>query len=242
MKKIISCVKYLVFLMLAVIVCSGFCIVNEGYQIYREAVAEVSLEEKIGEIRSKDTYTDYEDLPETYVNAIVAVEDHRFYDHNGIDLIAICRAVIHDIQAGSFVEGGSTIPQQLAKNLYFSQEKELTRKVAEVFVALDLKQEYTDEEILELYVNSIYFGDVYYDVASACEGYFDKEPSEMTDYECTLLAGIPNAPSVYAPTKNPDLAAKRQMVVISRMQTCGYLEEEEAVGVAETAAQVAYAD
>lgn len=242
MKKMITCVKCLAFLMLAVVVCSGFCIINEGYQIYRDAVAEVSLEEKVGEVQSKDTYTDYEDLPETYVNAIIAVEDHRFYDHNGIDLIAICRAVIHDIQAGAFVEGGSTIPQQLAKNLYFSQEKELTRKVAEAFVALDFKREYTDEEILELYVNSIYFGDGYYDVASACEGYFDKEPSEMTDYECTLLAGIPNAPSVYAPTKNPDLAAKRQMVVISRMQTCGYLEEEDAVSVSETVAQVAYVD
>ena len=102
------------------------------------------------------------------------------------------------------MEGGSTITQQLAKNLYFSQEKEMTRKVAEMFMAFDLERHYSKEEILELYVNTIYFGNGYYSVAEASEGYFGKAPSEMTEYESTLLAGIPNAPSVYALTANPD--------------------------------------
>lgn len=137
------------------------------------------------------------------------------------------------------MEGGSTITQQLAKNMYFSQDKDLVRKAAEVFVALDLERNYSKEEIFELYVNAIYFGDGYYDVASASEGYFGKTPEEMSDYECTLLAGIPNAPSVYSPTKNPALAAKRQLKVVERMEACGYFSTEEAETVAETVSLVA---
>ena len=126
-----------------------------------------------------------------------------------------------------YVEGGSTITQQLAKNLYFSQEKTMNRKAAEVFLALELERNYTKDEILELYVNSIYFGDGYYNVGEASEGYFGKPAAKMNDYECTLLAGVPNAPSKYAPSKNLALAEKRQKKVISRMEACGYLTKED---------------
>lgn len=205
----------------------GFALAGEGYGLYKNAVQEVSLEEKVNEIRSQESFTSLEDMPETYVQAVVSVEDHRFYDHFGLDLIAIGRAVVNDIKAGRYVEGGSTITQQLAKNLYFSQEKTMNRKAAEVFLALELEQKYTKDEILELYVNSIYFGDGYYSVGEASEGYFGKTASEMNDYECTLLAGVPNAPSKYAPSKNLALAEKRQQKVLSRMEACGYITEEE---------------
>ena len=210
----------------------GFALAGEGYGLYKNAVQEVSLEEKVNEIHSQESFTSLEDMPETYVQAVVSVEDHRFYDHFGLDLIAIGRAIVNDIKAGRYVEGGSTITQQLAKNLYFSQEKEMTRKAAEVFMAFDLERNYSKEEILELYVNTIYFGDGYYTVADASEGYFGKAPEEMTKYESTLLAGIPNAPSRYAPTKNPVLAEKRQMQVLRRMEDCGYFSAEEAETVA----------
>lgn len=205
----------------------GFALAGEGYGLYKNAVQEVSLEEKVNEIHSQESFTSLEDMPETYVQAVVSVEDHRFYDHFGLDLIAIGRAVVNDIKAGCYVEGGSTITQQLAKNLYFSQEKTMNRKAAEVFLALELEQKYTKDEILELYVNSIYFGDGYYSVGEASEGYFGKPASEMNDYECTLLAGVPNAPSKYAPSKNLALAEKRQQKVLSRMEACGYITEEE---------------
>ena len=205
----------------------GFALAGEGYGLYKNAVQEESLEAKVAEIRSQENFTSLEDMPETYVQAVVSVEDHRFYDHFGLDLIAIGRAVVNDIKAGRYVEGGSTITQQLAKNLYFSQEKTMNRKAAEVFLALELEQKYTKDEILELYVNSIYFGDGYYSVGEASEGYFGKPASEMNDYECTLLAGVPNAPSKYAPSKNLALAEKRQQKVISRMEACGYITEEE---------------
>ena len=205
----------------------GFALAGEGYGLYKNAVQEESLEETVAEIRRQENFTSLEEMPATYVQAVVSVEDHRFYDHFGLDLIAIGRAVVNDIKAGRYVEGGSTITQQLAKNLYFSQEKTMSRKAAEVFLALEIEQKYTKDEILELYVNSIYFGDGYYSVGEASEGYFGKPASEMNDYECTLLAGVPNAPSKYAPSKNLALAEKRQQKVISRMEACGYITEEE---------------
>ena len=220
-------VKWMFAFACTVIAGCGFALAGEGYGLYKNAVQEESLEEKVAEIRSQENFTSLEDMPETYVQAVVSVEDHRFYDHFGLDLIAIGRAVVNDIKAGRYVEGGSTITQQLAKNLYFSQEKTMNRKAAEVFLALELEQKYTKDEILELYVNSIYFGDGYYSVGEASEGYFGKPASEMNDYECTLLAGVPNAPSKYAPSKNLVLAEKRQQKVISRMEACGYITEEE---------------
>ena len=220
-------VKWMFAFACTVIAGCGFALAGEGYGLYKNAVQEESLEEKVAEIRSQENFTSLEDMPETYVQAVVSVEDHRFYDHFGLDLIAIGRAVVNDIKAGRYVEGGSTITQQLAKNLYFSQEKTMNRKAAEVFLALELEQKYTKDEILELYVNSIDFGDGYYSVGEASEGYFGKPASEMNDYECTLLAGVPNAPSKYAPSKNLVLAEKRQQKVISRMEACGYITEEE---------------
>jgi len=239
MKKCFRILRSLLLLAVVLCACSGFALAGKGYEAYREAVDGVSLEEKVASIREKDSFTEYEELPRIYVQAVMAVEDKRFERHIGVDLLAICRAVRNDIRAGRFVEGGSTITQQLAKNMYFSQDKDLVRKVAEVFVALDLERNYSKEEIFELYVNGIYFGDGYYDVASASAGYFGKEPEDMSDYECTLLAGIPNAPSVYAPTKNPELAAKRQLKVVERMEVCGYFSTEEADTVAETVGMVA---
>lgn len=116
----------------------------------------------------------------------------------------------HNIEAGRLIEGGSTITQQLAKNMYFSQEKKFTRKVAEVFVAQELEDLCDKKTLFELYVNSIYFGAGYYNIYDAAHGYYDKDPSDLNDYESTMLAGIPNAPSVYAPTVNPKLAEERR--------------------------------
>lgn len=125
-------------------------------------------------------------------------------------------------------EGGSSITQQLAKNLYFSQEKKFLRKVAELFVAFDLEKNYSKDEILELYLNTIYFGSGYYCVYDAAEGYFGKEPGQMNDFESTLLAGIPNAPSVYALTNKPELAAQRQRTVLECMVDQKYLTSDDA--------------
>ena len=126
-------------------------------------------------------------------------------------------------------EGGSTITQQVAKNLFFINEDSAgTRKIAEMFAAVDLEKNYSKDDILELYINTIYFGDGYYGIKEACNGYLNIEPSEMTLYDCTMMAGIPNAPSVYSPSVNPDLTKSRQKKVIADMVSYGYLSQEEA--------------
>ena len=203
----------------------------QGYSLYAEAMEEKPLEQRVAEQRAQPGYTALADLPETYLQAVIAVEDHRFYEHGGIDLLAMGRALWNDLRTWSFAEGGSTITQQLAKNLCFSQEKSIVRKVAEVFAAWDLEGRYSKDEILELYVNSIYFGSGCYNVGSASATYFGKEPRDMTDSECTMLAGIPNAPSVYDPTANPDLALQRQRQVVERMVAEEFLTDGQAAAI-----------
>ena len=220
--------KRIIFIVVLISMSIALLFVGNGYDMYKQAIEQISVEDKIAEIKDKENYTNFSELPQMYKNAVIAVEDHRFYKHNGIDIIAIGRSAFNDIKAMSFVEGGSTITQQLAKNIYFTQEKKIERKIAEVFMAFEIEKNCDKDEILELYLNTSYFGDGYYTPKEACRGYFNKELNEMTDYECILLAGIPNAPSVYAPTKNPELAKQRQKQVMKKMIEYGYLTEEEA--------------
>lgn len=226
-------IKRIVLTLTVIVAVTGSVLTYQGYDIYKHAIKEISIEDKINEIKSEENYTKFGELPQDYINAVIAVEDRRFYNHSGVDIISIGRAILTDIKEMKLVEGGSTITQQLAKNIYFTQKKEFTRKIAEVFMALEIEKVYLKEEIFELYVNTSYFGDGYYCVADASEGYFDKEPIDMTIYESTLLAGIPNAPSVYAPTKNPELAKQRQIQVINKMVKYGYLTEQEADNIIE---------
>ena len=212
--------KLLAFMILLFLLACGY-LGYKGYQEYETALSAMSMEEMEQKIQSIGNYTKLENLPETYVKAVLAVEDKRFYRHFGIDLIATCRALVNDIKAMAPVEGGSTITQQLAKNQYFSQEKKVTRKIAELFMAFKMEQSFTKDQILEMYVNSIFFGNNYYCVGDASIGYFGKLPAQMNDDECTMLAGIPNAPSVYNPVVNPELARQRQQQVIRKMERCG---------------------
>lgn len=211
------------FILLCALIAGGI-LMYQGYRGYREALAEKSVEEMEAEIESIDNYTTLDQLPQTYIEAVLAVEDKRFYRHPGIDPIAIGRALVNDIRAGSYVEGGSTITQQLAKNQFFTQDKKLVRKISEMFMAFQIESVLDKDKILELYINSIFFGNGYYCVADASEGYFGKKPSEMDFDECTLLAGIPNAPSNYNPFASPELARQRQAQVLDKMKRAGYLD------------------
>lgn len=221
-------IKRIVIIIILIAISIGLLVVGNGYNMYKDVLKSTPLTEKIGSIKEKENYTKITEVPQIYLNSVISVEDHRFYKHKGFDVIAIGRAVVNDIKAMDYVEGGSTISQQLAKNMYFTNEKKITRKIAEIFMALEIEKNYEKDEILELYLNTSYFGDGYYTLKEASRGYFNKEPNEMTDYECTLLAGIPNAPSIYAPTKNPELAKQRQKQVINKMIEYKYLTENEA--------------
>ena len=221
-------VRNVLLIILAIILIAGIALYVAGNNMYREALNGETLEDVIEEIRADPNYIKYEELPQNYINAVIAVEDHRFREHGAIDFIAICRAIYVNVTSFSLREGGSTITQQVAKNVfYITEENPVTRKIAEILTAFDLENKYNKNEILELYVNTIYFGDGYYGIEEACQGYLDKSSTEMTLADCTMMAGIPNAPSVYAPTVNPDLTRDRQEKVISDMVEYGYLSEEE---------------
>ena len=220
-------IKRILLLCLIVLVVVAGVQIKGGYDKYKDALAERPLDEVIAELQSKENYTQYEDVPEIYYKALVAVEDRRFYKHNGFDIIGSARAIYNDIKAWELLEGGSTIAQQLAKNLYFPNDNTLQRKMSEIFMALEIERAYEKEEVLEFYVNGIYYGSGYYSIYDASMGYFDKEPIDMTDYECTLLVGIPNAPSVYSLNNRPDLAKQRQKKVIECMVEIEYITEDE---------------
>ena len=224
MKKLIG--RLLAIVLIAALAVCGIVTYN-GYQLYKEAVAAVPVSEKVAAIEAQTHYTTYDALPKRYIEAVIAAEDRRFFRHHGFDILATGRAMWHNVEAGRLIEGGSTITQQLAKNMYFSQEKKFTRKVAEVFVAQELEDLCGKKTLFELYVNSIYCGSGYYNIYDAAHGYYDKDPSDLNDYECTMLAGIPNAPSVYAPTVNPKLAEERRQQVLTCMVENGYITEGE---------------
>ena len=215
-----------IILILLIISATFFFIIGYGY--YASTLKEKPLLTRVNEVISQEHYTPFNDLPQNYINAVIAVEDHRYYDHGAIDPIGIARAFYTNIRDSKFDEGGSTITQQVAKNVIFNQEKTLIRKFGEVFAAYDLEKNYSKDEIFALYVNSSYFGDGYYCIYDASMGYYGKEPKDLTLAEASLLAGVPNAPSVYSPTVNPDLAKKRQKHVLNKMVEYGYITQEEA--------------
>lgn len=223
-------IRKLISSVLAIFVCValavGVFLGGKGYRLYQEAITQNPIEEIVTVIRGEEHFTDYSELPEFYIHAVLSVEDRRFMEHHGIDLAAICRAASIDIKEMSFKEGGSTITQQLAKNLLFTQEKTIVRKIAEVFAAFAIEEQYSKEEIFELYVNTIYFGSGYYGIYAAAKGYFEKEPSQLADYEAALLAGVPNAPSVYSPDVDNELAAQRTEQVLRSMVRNQFLTQE----------------
>ena len=220
-------IKRLLWLFLVILVIVAGVQIKGGYDKYQQALADRPLTDVLEELQGKENYTQYERVPEIYYKALVAVEDRRFYKHNGFDIIGTSRAIYNDIKANELLEGGSTISQQLAKNLYFPQDNTLQRKIAEIFMAMKIEREYEKEDVLEFYVNGIYYGSGYYSIYDASKGYFGKEPKDMTDYECTLLVGIPNAPSVYSLDVRPDLAEQRQKKVVECMVDVEYITKEE---------------
>ena len=224
MKKLI---KRLIGLIILASLCVGGFYTAMGYGMYRAKVAEQSIEDRIEKVRADANYTQFADVPEIFIDAIIAVEDSRFYKHSGVDIVALTRAMTANIRQKEFVQGGSTISQQFAKNLLFSHDQNLSRKIAELFATNYIEKNYEKDEILEAYINVIYYGDGYYNIREASMGYFGVEPNDLTPYQATMLAGIPNAPSVYAPTKNLDLAQKRQDKVLDRMVDCGVITQDE---------------
>jgi len=168
------------------------------------------------------------EIPEVTQNAFIAVEDVRFYRHFGLDPIRILGAAWTDIKAGKFVEGGSTITQQTAKNLFLTREKTFGRKLIEAWLAIQLEIKYTKKQILEMYLNQIYFGQGAYGIETAAQTYFGKAAASLDLAESALLAGLPKAPNTYSPFQNWQGAEARQDIVLNRMVEAGFISSEEA--------------
>ena len=170
-------------------------------------------------------YLTYEEIPSDAVAAIVSIEDKKFYRHDGVDYRALLRAVMAMLENGRITQGGSTITMQLARNIFISQEKTWQRKVEEIFIAWDLEEKYTKDEIIEFYLNNIYFGHGYYGIQSASRGYFNRDVDELTLSEIAFLCAIPNNPTLYDPYTNMENTLGRRDRILSNMQEDGKISE-----------------
>jgi membrane peptidoglycan carboxypeptidase len=201
MKKIL---KWTVRFILAVLIIAGFCAyptLKNGYSMYKEATAKCSVQDKVKEIRSQENYISIDEIPDSFKNSLLQSEDRRFYYHFGVDPVAVIRAAYNDIKAGAFVQGGSTIDQQLAKNMYFDFGKTMDRKAAELFVVHDLEADYSKDEILELYINKAYFGNGCYGLQSASNYYFGVAPSKLNQTQADELVYTLKCPNAYNPAE-----------------------------------------
>lgn len=188
-------------------------------RLHRVFALKSAVEAKV----DRKSYTRLADIPLTMQQAVIAVEDHRFYNHIGLDLEGIVRASLVNLQTGALQEGASTITQQLVKNLFLTADKTWGRKLEEVVLALDMEMRYSKEEILEIYLNNIYYGSGAKGITQASKIYFAKKPTELTLAESALLAGLPNAPSLYSPYVDLNAAKQRQAIVLAAMNRYGYI-------------------
>ncbi|HIP56413.1 MAG TPA: PBP1A family penicillin-binding protein [Arcobacter sp.] len=172
-------------------------------------------------------YVEYKDIPPLIIESLVAIEDTQFFEHNGINFDAIIRAIIKDLKYMKFVEGASTITQQLVKTIVLTRDKKIIRKLKEVLLSLKLESLLSKEEILERYLNQVYYGHGYYGIKTAALGYFRKELSELNLKEISILVGLPKAPSFYDPTKNIKFSLSRANQVIRRLNVLGWINTKQ---------------
>ena len=197
--------KKLLFKMIIIllIIITGFCGYYGylGYQIYQDKIQEQSLSERVNQLKSKEDYVTLDQISPIYKEAVLESEDRRFYKHGPVDYYGLARAMFINITTFSFKEGGSTITQQLAKNLCLSFKKNLSRKFAEVFIAKDLEDHYSKDEILEMYLNITYLGEGNYGIQAASQYYYHIDAIDLNKQQCDILVKTLKRPSVYNPSK-----------------------------------------
>ncbi len=186
-----------------------------------------NLAEVIGPIRANPNWTPLADMAPLLPSALVAIEDHDFYRHGALDFSSMVRAAVANIMAGQVVEGGSTITQQLVKNIFLSPEQTAERKVYEAILSLKLEEEYSKDEILELYLNTAYFGAGANGIKQAAAVFFAKQPKDLTLGECAAVAALPYAPSALNPLEYPEDCRRRQRLVLKAMAAYGFITAEE---------------
>lgn len=215
MKKKLGLIIVLIFLLIGI-----FSLIDKKdygtYSLDKNLIAQISS--------NNPNYISIDEISRDLKNAVIAVEDIRFYKHLGFDLVAITRALITNIKSGYLKEGGSTITQQLAKNLFLSNDKKFSRKFEELFISIKLESMYDKDELLEMYLNVVYFGSGAYGIGAASHLYFDKDVEDLSLEESAMLAGLLKAPSLYNPKQDYDKAKTRQEVVLILMEKHGFIE------------------
>jgi len=177
---------------------------------------------------NRKNYVPLSMVPLNFQQALISVEDNRFYQHAGIDMEAVFRAILVNLQSGELKEGGSTITQQLVKNTFLSQDRTWSRKALEIPLTLLMEQQFNKQEIFEMYINTIYFGSGAYGINEASQTYFNKPPISLELEECALIAGLPAAPSLYSPLVDLEMSVKRQRIVLNAMVRYGYISLQQA--------------
>lgn len=197
--------KKLLFKMIIIllVIITGFCGYYGylGYQIYQDKIQEQSLSERVNQLKSKEDYVTLDQISPIYKEAVLESEDRRFYQHGPVDYYGLARAMLTNLTTFSFKEGGSTIIQQLSKNLCLSFEKDLSRKFAEVFIARDLEKMYSKDEILEMYLNITYLGEGNYGIQAASQYYYHIDAIDLNKQQSDILVKTLKRPSVYNPSK-----------------------------------------
>ena len=190
-------------IIILLVIITGFCGYYGylGYQIYQDKIQEQSLSERVNQLKSKEDYETLDQISPIYKEAVLESEDRRFYQHGPVDYYGLARAMFINITTFSFKEGGSTITQQLAKNLCLSFKKNLSRKFAEVFIAKDLEDHYSKDEILEMYLNITYLGEGNYGIQAASQYYYHIDAIDLNKQQCDILVKTLKRPSVYNPSK-----------------------------------------
>ncbi len=200
-------------------------IVSRVYADDRQVIGQFYIERRF--------LTPLSDIPDTLIQAVISVEDARFFEHPGLDVIGIFRAAWTNFRRGGRVEGASTITQQLARSLFLSPERTYTRKLKELILAYRIENRLTKEQILEMYLNQIYFGHGAYGVRAAAQTFFGKRLDELRMDEAALLAGLPKSPNNYSPFRNPERAKRRRDHVLARMETAAFITAAERQEAAE---------
>ena len=185
------------------------------------------VEETVKSLRSDPDWITLQKIPDHTRKALLAIEDHDFYKHGALDFAGIARAAFTNLKAGEVQQGGSTLTQQMVKNVFLSSEQTFTRKAEEAILAMRVEQKYSKDEILEMYFNTTYFGAGAYGIRDAAGKYFGKEPAKLTLPESALLAAMPYAPSALNPYENPRGCAKRVRLVLKEMLKYGYIGNTE---------------
>ena len=188
----------------------------------------LNMEEVINPLRKDANWVKLADIPKNMQNALIAIEDHKFYEHDGISPTSILRAILANVSEGEVAQGGSTLTQQFVKNTFLTHEQTMERKIEEAILSVVLEDKYSKDEILEMYLNTTYFGAGATGIHQASKAYFGKHVSRLTLEEAAVLAALPYAPSALNPLEHPIECKQRQMLVLNAMAKHGFITQDAA--------------